>query len=187
MKIGGIVATLGMLGFLLHPTGVQAASAPNRSQVRGVMERTIAEEGGFNSMCAASLLDLDGDGSQEAVFTFAAGSHGSQARAIQWKRGKSVVLFAGGSSTPNTDFVRVRGVPTIVLERSDYEPDYVAGKRTQQLYPWNGITFAHAPTDDCLLEDRSVTGQDGSSLLEASDAHCQPSREPIPTVGCAEF
>ena len=72
MKIGGIVATLGMLGFLLHPTGVQAASAPNRSQVRGVIERTIAEEGGFNSMCAASLLDLDGDGSQEAVFTFAA-------------------------------------------------------------------------------------------------------------------
>ena len=188
MKIGVRVSTLAIIGLLLHPAGVQAASAPTKAQVRDVIQQTLEEEGGFNSMCVASLLDLDGDGSsQEVVFTFVGGAHGSQVRAIQWKMGKPVVLFTGGSSTPNTNFVRVRGVPTIVLEQSDYEPNYVAGTRTQQLYPWNGTTFAHAPVDDCLLEDRSVTAQDGSSLLEASDAHCQPPREPIPNVGCAEF
>ncbi len=185
MKVGGIVVTLGMLGLLLHTIEVQAASSPTKAQVREIIEQTIEEEGGFNGLCVASLLDLDGNGSQEAVFTFAAGAHGSQARAIRWEDGKPVVLFAGGSNTPNTDFVRVRGVPAIVLEQSDYEPDYVAGKRTQQLYPWNGTTFVHTPADDCLLEDRTVTAKDGSSLLEASDAHCQPPREPIPTVGCS--
>ena len=176
---------------LLLLTGIAgvsvAASAPTKRQLHDVIEQTIAEEAGSETLCAVSRIDLDGDGGEEAVFTFVVGAHGSQVRAIQWKAGKPVVLFADGSSTPNTNFVRVRGVPTIVLEQSDYEPDYVAGKRTQKLYPWNGTTFAHAPADDCVLEDRSVTAQDGSSVLEASDAHCKPMREPIPTVGCREL
>src|SRR3989338_565572 len=138
MKIGGIVATLGMLGLLLHTIEVQAVSSPTKEQVRDIIEQTIAEEAGSNGLCVASLLDLDGNGSQEAVFTFVVGSHGSQARAIRWEDGKPVVLFAGGSSPPNAAFGRGRGVPAIVLEQSDYEPNYVAGKRTQQLYPWNG-------------------------------------------------
>ncbi len=187
MKVGSIVSTLGMIGLLLHPAGVQAASAPSKEQVREIIEQAIAEEAGSNTLCAVSLLDLTGDGFQEAVFTFIVGSHGSQVRAIRWKHGKPVVLFADGSNTPNTSFVRVRGVPTVVLEQSDYEPNYVAGTRTQQLYPWNGTTFAHAPVDDCLLEDRTVTMQDGSSALEASDAHCQPPREPISSMSCTDF
>ena len=185
MKLVRVSVVL-LLWVMLWDVGF-AATSPTDEQIRDVIDRIIAEEAGSDVLCAASLLDLDGDGSQDVVFTFVVGSHGSQARAIQWKSGKPVILFADGSSTPNTAFVRVRGVPTIVIERSDYEPNYVAGKRTQQLYPWNGTTFAHAPTDDCLLEDRSVTSQDGTSLLEASDAHCQPPRELISSEGCAEF
>jgi len=171
-----------MVVLLSGTTGVcLAASPPTDTQVHEAIERTIAEEAGSQNLCAVSRIDLDGDGSDEAVFTFMVGSHGSQVRAVSWNGSRERILFGSGSNTPNTDFVRVNDIPAIVLEQSDYAPDYVLGVRTQQVYLWDGRTFTHEPRYDCELPN--MTTENGA--IYSDDAHCRPKRERIPTTPCS--
>ena len=169
--------------FATTPMVSAASSSPTDGQIYDVIERVVAEEAGSDTLCAVSRIDLDGDGGEEAVFTFMVGSHGSQVRAVTWKGGKERILFTGGSNTPNTGFVRIERVPAIVLERSDYDPNYVEGARTQELYLWNGSAFTHNPQDDCHLK-RETKEENGQTYVMDSDEHCLPKREPIINTSC---
>ena len=168
---------------LLLSTGVLAAAElPSEQQVRAIIQRVIAEEGGFENLCVVSRIDLDGNGSDEAVFTFIAGVHGSQVRAVSWKGGRDHILFENGSNTPNTAFVRVDGMPAIVLEQSDDAPNYVQGVRTQQLYLWDGRTFTQELKYDCQLPNKTTE----TGAIDSDDSYCRPQREHIPTSACFE-
>jgi len=179
------VVLMGELLLLTLPAQVGfAVSSPTDVQLRDVIERIIAGEAGSDMGCEVSRLDVDDDGAQEALVRFPVGAHGSQTRVIRWERGKERVLYDGGCDTPNADFVLVNGTPAVILEYSDYQPSYRAGKRMQRLHLWNGETFVYDPRLDCLLEQITIEANGESQFVNTAD-HCLPKREPIASAPCS--
>jgi len=160
-----------------------AASSPTNRQIRAAIERILEEEGGYEDLCAVSRMDLNQAGNEAVIFTFLAGVHGSQVRVLTWQGGAERLLFSGGSDTPNTDVVKVDGLPAIVLEHSTYEPSYVDGQRTQELSVWDGKAFTHQPADDCLLKEDTIT-EKGQQYRVSTAEHCLPKREPVASLAC---
>jgi hypothetical protein len=85
--------------------------------------------------------DLDCDGRKEAIVIYVRGTHHSGAKVLKFDGDKAEIIFDESCSTSNVDFKIVRGVPTIVLEDSDYDPDYDTSKRHKRTYRWNDKSF----------------------------------------------
>lgn len=114
------------------------AAQPRHYEAIAQMVRDEEETGLF----AIDEVDLDHDGIAESVVTYPAGVHASHVRVLKWNHDTPTILFETGSNTPNADFKMLGGVSTIILEQSDYDPDYVLGHRYKEFYQWNGKTFA---------------------------------------------
>jgi len=110
------------------------------------LNRLIEEDGG-STISNIESVALPPAGTPAYVLLYPVGVHASRVQVVAFHQGKPTVLFAGGSSTPDTDFRIEQEVPTIILEQSDYKPDYVTGKRSREFYAWNGATFTHTRTE----------------------------------------
>jgi len=61
---------------------------------------------------------------------------------VRFKGDEMEIIFEHGSGTPNRQFKIVEGNPTFIFEESDYEPNYNAGKRYEEVFQWDGKKFA---------------------------------------------
>ncbi len=117
------------------------------SSQQRTLNRLIEEDGGSPGIAVVEPVVLPPHSEQAYVLLYPTGVHASRVQVVAFHQGKPTVLFAGGSSTPETDFRIEQGVPTVILEQADYEPDYVTGKRSREFYAWNGATFTHTRTE----------------------------------------
>ncbi len=111
------------------------------------LSRLIDEDGGDRNLSHIESVVLPPRGEPAYVLLYATGVHASRVQVASFRKGKPTVLFAGGSNTPDTDFRMEYGVPTIILEQADYQPDYATGKRSREFYAWNGTTFTLTKTE----------------------------------------
>ncbi len=127
------------------------------NQQLGVIKSLIGDENMQSASDGAHIdeIDLDSDGQQEFVATYPAGAHGSWAQVFKFVDGKPLSIFEGFSNTPNTEFRVIEDAPTIILEQSDYEPDYVSGHRYKEFYRWDGKAFTFARKQDSVAEQIS--------------------------------
>lgn len=131
-----------LLGFFLSGCG---------SSHQRTLNRLIEEDGG-STISNIESVTLPPAGMLAYVLLYPVGAHASRVQVVAFRKEKPIILFESGSGTPNTDFRIEQGVPTIILEQSDYNPDYVTGKRSREFYAWNGATFTHtrtAPVPQC--------------------------------------
>ncbi len=124
--------------FVVSPQRWVCSEQPQHSEA--IAQMVWNEEG--TKLFAIDEVDLDHDGIAESIVTYPVGVHASHVRVLKWHHNTPTILYEIGCSTPNADFKTISGVPTIILEQSDYEPDYALGHRYQEFYQWNGKTFA---------------------------------------------
>lgn len=86
-------------------------------------------------------IDLDKDGEKEAVVIYAFGTHHSGVKVIKFSGEKTDILFEDTSATPNIEFKIYKGTPIIIVEESEYAPDYASSRRYKKIYQWDGKTF----------------------------------------------
>jgi len=103
--------------------------------------KNILNEIGDVGSYSTKEFDLDGDGKKEAIVIYARGTHHSGVKVMRFDGDKADIIFNESCSTPNADFKIVKGVPTIMLEDSDYGLDYATGKRHKRTYRWDGKNF----------------------------------------------
>lgn len=189
MKYSNLLTSMSVI--MLVSTGstqvVLGESSPTDKQIREVIGRAYAEEHAGRSdleECNVSRLDVDGDGLEEALFSFPVGAHGSHAWVVTWVKGEEKILFDEVCDAPTAGFVSVSGAPTVLLEYSDYKPSYVSSSRTQKLYVWNGKAFAHVPSYDCILKHH--IRKEGPYEINSDTAdHCLLKRESIASMPCS--
>lgn len=113
----------------------------SESQKQAVRKFLLGEDG---ESFFVEEADLDKDGQNELIVSYLAGLHSLSTKVIRLKGDECEVLFERVSSTPNTDFKIIDGVPTLVFEESDYTPDYNTGKSHEEIYQWDGSKFRKA-------------------------------------------
>lgn len=86
-------------------------------------------------------VDLDKDGSNEAIVIYFYGAHSSGAKVIKFSGNNGTVIFEHENGTPVTEFKILGNIPTLIFEESNYTPTYAEGARFKTLYKWDGTTF----------------------------------------------
>jgi hypothetical protein len=103
------------------------------------VRRSMENEG--ISVFDIEYIDLNRDGSQEAVVVYRWGAHGSGVRVIGWEHQAPRVLFERISSFPGARFLRIEGMPTIVFHEVARRADYLREGAYSLIYRWDGSSF----------------------------------------------
>jgi hypothetical protein len=104
-----------------------------------IIKKIMDEEGAL--FYDTKQFDLDRDRINEFIVTYYYGLHHRGIKVIKFEDDKSIILFEQTTNTPMINFEIINNVPTIILEVSDYTPDYATGGTYKEMYQWDGKTF----------------------------------------------
>ncbi|MFT5207569.1 MAG: hypothetical protein ACI9CF_001325 [Candidatus Omnitrophota bacterium] len=102
--------------------------------------------GEHQSMFKVEFEDFTQDEANELIVTGPTGLHSAFIRVIDIELGEPALLFEKNTNTPNVYIQKLAGNAQIVIEEALIAPDYVEGKRTSNIYEWNGRGFADVAT-----------------------------------------